>query len=300
MHLLILMVVSLVSMWTFASARAAEIRCDPGTSGHFTLPQDETLYSRRWPSGVRPTGSTCASGLLSGPIEEGDYEKVRALYRQNHPFLGSFTLASPGGNVMEALKIGQLFRKYLIIAFAPVRITSADGHERFVVPGEPECESGRCICASACALIWFGAVDHWGTVGLHRPHTDDPSFKALDPPAAAEAYRRLLDSIRQYLDEMEVPKPMIEAMVATGSADIRWVTIASDLSRPPSLAEWEDATCGTFSDKERTLLSQLQKRRSDATKREQSLRDKLQNKQSQRLRCQVELLSSRRDKLPPP
>jgi len=300
MRLLVLMVMSSVSMWTFASARAAEIRCDPGISGHFTLPQDETFYSQRWPSGVRPTSSTCAGGLLSGPIEEGDYEKVRSLYRQNHPFLGSFTLASPGGNVEEALKIGQLFRKYLIIAFAPVRITSADGRERFALPGEPECDSGKCICASACALIWFGAVDHWGTVGLHRPHTDDPSFKALDPPAAAEAYRRMLDSVRQYLDEMEVPKPMIEAMVATGSADIRWVTIASDLSRPPSLAEWEDATCGTFSDKERALLSQLREKRSNATKREQRLRDKLQNRQSQRIRCHVELLSSRRDKLPPP
>jgi len=294
------MVMLSVSMWTSASARAAEVRCEPGKYGHYTLTQESEPYIRRWPSGVRPTEQSCVNGLIFGQIEQGDYEKVRAFYRQNHPFLGAFTLASPGGNVLEALKIGRLFRKYLIIAFAPVRVTSADGRERFVVVGEPECDSGKCICASACALIWFGAVDHWGSAGLHRPHTDDPSFKALDPPAAAEAYRQMLDSVRQYLDEMEVPRAMIEAMVATGSADIRWVTIASDLSRPPSLAEWEDATCGTFSDKERTLLAQLQKRRSDATKREQSLRDQLQNKQSQRLRCQVELLSSRRDKLPPP
>jgi hypothetical protein len=300
MRLLVLMVASLLSAWTVASARAAEVRCEPGTYGHFSLAQDSGSYIRRWPSGVRPTQNTCVDGLIYGPIEQGDYEKVRAFYRQNHPFLSAFTLASPGGSVLEAFKIGQLFRKYLITVFAPVRVTSADGRERFILAGEPECDSGRCICASACALIWFGAVDHWGTVGLHRLHTDDPSFKALDPPAAAEAYRRVLDSIRRYLDEMEVPKPMIEAMVATGSADIKWVTVASDLSRPPSLAEWEDATCGTFSDQERAVLSQLHEKGSNATKREQSLRDKLQNKQSQRIRCQVELLSSRRDKLPPP
>jgi hypothetical protein len=255
---------------------------------------------RRWPSGARPTQDTCVNGLIYGSIEQGDYEKVRVFYRQNHPFLSAFTLASPGGNVAEALKIGQLFRKYLITAFTSVRVTSADGREKFILANEPECGSKPCICASACALIWFGAVDHWGTVGLHRPHTDDPSFKALDPPAAAEAYRLMLDSVRRYLDEMEVPKPMIEAMVATGSADMRWITVASDLSRPPSLAEWEDASCGTFSDQERAQLFQLRKKGSDATKKEQSLRDKLETGHSQMIKCQVELLSSRRDKLPPP
>jgi hypothetical protein len=300
MRFLVLAVMLLLSIGSFTSANAAEVRCE---SGHrFVLPKDEAdaAYAKRWPSGVRPTSNTCSSGLISGPIEPGDYEKVRALYRQNHPFLGGFTLASPGRNVLEALKIGKLFRRYLIIAFAPVRITSADGRERFAMPGVPECDNGRCLCASACALIWFGAIEHWGSAGLHRPHTDDPSFKALDPPAAAESYRRMLDAVRQYLDEMEVPRAMIEAMVATGSADLRWVTIADDLSRPPSLAEWEDATCGTFSAKERELLSRLSEKGANPTKEAQGVRDKLQDKQLKRRRCVAELLASRRDKLPPP
>jgi hypothetical protein len=293
----------LFSTQTLACAHAAEVSCDPGKGGHFVLPKDEkdqAVYSRRWPAGERPTERTCACGLISGPIEQGDYEKVLGLYRQNHPFLGSFTLSSPGGNVLEALKIGRFFRKYLIIAFAPVRIPSPDGGEKFVLPGEPACDGGKCLCASACALIWFGAVDRWGTVGLHRPHTDDPSFKALDPPAAAVAYRGMLDSMRQYLDEMEVPKPMIDVMVATGSADIQWITVADDLSRPPSLAEWEDATCGTFPAKERILLAQLRKKRADLTQQERKLGEKLLEKQAKWRRCQVELLASKRDKLPPP
>jgi hypothetical protein len=290
----------LFAAWTLASAHAADVRCDPGRGGHFTLSPDDASFGRRWPSGLRPTEKTCAGGLISGPIEEGDFEKVRTLYRQNHPFLGLFTLNSPGGNVLEAIRIGQLLRKYLIIAFAPVRITDSEGHERFALPGEPQCDSGKCFCASACALIWFGAVDHWGSVGLHRPHTDDPSFKTLDPPAAAEAYRRMLDSVRQYLETMEVPEPMIDAMVATGSADIRWVTVADDLSRPPSLAEWEDASCGSFAAKDRILLSQLRQKRTDATTQEQRLRDKLMDRQAQWRKCQIELLASKRDKLPPP
>jgi len=300
MRSLVLLATFSALLWTAASAHAAEVRCDPGRTGHFALPQDDAVAARRWPSGARPTASTCASGLVTGPIESGDYEKVRALYRDNHPFLSSFTLASPGGNVLEALKIGRLFRKYLMTAFAPVRVASADGRERFVMPGEPQCDKARCICASACALIWFGAVDHWGTIGLHRPHTDDPSFKNLEPPAAAELYRRMLDDIRSYLDEMEVPKPMIEAMVATGSADIKWVTVGSGLSRPPSFAEWEDASCGTFSAEERNLLSRLIGRRADLNQKERKLGDQLHDKQSKWLQCRIELLSSRRDKLPPP
>jgi hypothetical protein len=266
--------------------------------GHFNLPQDEGWYARQWPSGARPTKSTCADGLISGPIKRGDYEKVLALYRQNHPFLAAFTLSSPGGDVGEAIKIGRLFRKYLITAYAPRRL-SFSGAEIFSLPGGgTECDSGRCLCASACALIWFGAVDRNGSVGLHRPRTDDPSFKALAPTEAADAYRRVLNSIRQYLDEMEVPKPMIEAMIATGSADIRWANSDDELDRPPSLAEWEDATCGGFSVKDRSFL--LHDKGSNLAPKERDLRDQLQNRRSQWRRCQVELLSSHRDKLPPP
>jgi len=93
---------------------------------------------------------------------------------------------------------------------------------------------------------------------------------------------------------------MIEAMVATGSADIKWVDADDALGRPPSLAEWEDATCGSFSIKDKMLLSDLLAKRSNLAPREQSLRDQLQNRQSQWSRCQIELLSSNRDKLSAP
>ena len=52
----------------------------------------------------------CQRGRIHGVVEKGDYEKVRAFYRANHPILDIFSLVSPGGDVEEALKIGQLFR----------------------------------------------------------------------------------------------------------------------------------------------------------------------------------------------
>src|SRR5262249_54440625 len=108
-------------------------------------------------------------------------------------------------------------------------------------------------CASACALIWFGGVDRSGQAGLHRPWINDPRFRELSPPEASTAYRQVLAVIETYLNDMEVPKSIIELMVTTSSGDIRWVDSIDNraaLERPPSIAEWEDASCGfkgTFS-----------------------------------------------------
>lgn len=302
MRFLVLVSVLFVSLLSvFQSPQAAEVRCASGSYGHYSLPQNEGWFRRRWPSGVRPASNTCSTGFIFGPIEKGDYEKVLALYRQNHPFLAEFILASPGGDVAESIKIGRLFRRYLIMASAPLRITFPEGGGTFSsISDEPECESGKCTCASACALIWFGAVDRFGSVGLHRPRTDDPYFRALGPTEGAKAYHQVLDGIRQYLDQMEALEPMIEAMVATSSADIRWVTTAGDLKRPPSLAEWEDASCGSFSSKEDNLLSELRVKRSNLSQQEKNLRNQLESRQSQWWLCIIELLSRSRDKLPPP
>jgi hypothetical protein len=83
-------------------------------------------------------------------------------------------------------------------------------------------------------------------VGLHRPKIDDPIFRGLPPAEASTAYRQVLGRIAGYLDEMEVPKSIVASMVATSSGDILWVNdFADGLEEPPSIAEWEDASCGS-------------------------------------------------------
>jgi hypothetical protein len=182
---------------------------------------------------------------LNGQISKGDYQKVVALLRAYQPLMAKFVLISPGGDVDEALKIGRLFRKYLILTEAPLRFS--DGDTKVQMGFGKQCRGQNCgTCASACALIWFGGVDRGGTVGLHRPRIEDPEFKGLSPADASIVYRRVLARIAAYLDEMEVPKPIIESMIATGSGDIRWVDSFDDqLDRPPSIAEWVAASCGS-------------------------------------------------------
>jgi hypothetical protein len=245
----------------------------------------------------------CAKGLLRGPIVEGDYEKVLRLFRESHPVLDTFTLIFAGGNVNEAVKIGGLFRKYAIEAQAPFRLSDRSFMAFSPVDRKtPLCaEHSQCVCASACALIWLGAIERWGSVGLHRPHTSDTTFKAMSPTEASNAYGRMLNIVVKYLDEMEVPKQIAETMVATGSAEIRWINSLQDnVRRPPSIAEWEDASCGSFTDDESETERLLDKRHAALTQTEANLLKSLRAKRSKKEVCELLLISSHRQRLPPP
>lgn len=220
-----------------APSQAAEISCA-------TLYQGGKNALNVWGTKRMPTAYvTCIGGFLTGQISKGDYDKVATFIRAHYPFMGAFSLASPGGDVDEALKIGRLFRKYLIITMAPYSLPN-DGVPHLDGGSRDLCRGSDCTCASACALIWMGGVQRSGTVGLHRPRTTDPMFRGLPPADASTAYRRVLETIAAYLNEMEVPKSIAETMVATSSSDIRWVT-ADDVDDPPSIAEWVEASCGS-------------------------------------------------------
>jgi hypothetical protein len=239
----------MILCWISAPSQSAELSCAVlYGGGGFRNPGFRVRDL--WPSGKTPAAYvTCFGGFLSGQISKGDYEKVAAFLKAHYPFMDTFRLNSPGGDVDEAIKIGRLFRKYLISTIAPIKLDDIASLKagfgvdnwgnipslQSSLPGARVlCRGQDCTCASACALIWFGGVDRTGMVGLHRPRIDGPEFKGLPPADASTAYRRVLDRISAYLDEMEVPKPIIESMVATSSGDIRWVDFFDDgLDTPP-------------------------------------------------------------------
>ncbi len=247
----------------------------------------------------------CQTGYLKGEIVKGDYNRLKSFYRDNYPGPFDFALQSPGGDVEEAIKIGRLFRKYSITAIAPnnneeVRRLLPDFQNSSIL-----CQGQDCICASSCALTWFGAPLRSGDVGLHRPIFRGPGFKDLTPGEAERAYKPVLALIAQYLEEMEVPKAYTEAMVATSSADIRW-TSPNDhdlLDRSPSFAEWLQANCGQYGshleDKDITVLHTKQSL-SKLTKAETQQLALFTQRWQQRNKCEADLISNNRAKLPPP
>jgi hypothetical protein len=249
----------------------------------------------------------CEAGFLKGEIVKGDYERLSSFYRYNHPFLSRFALQSPGGDVEEAIKIGRLFRKYSLGAIAPKRGQDSGGFRGSLSVGSCSRFSGECgcICASSCALIWFGAPRRLGQVGLHRPVIQDSAFKDLVPAKAEEAYKSALMLINSYLEEMEIPKAFADAMVSTSSAEIHWTTIEDykALEVSPSFDEWIEANCGKYESKaEINISTELTIKRKDKniSAPEEYLQGVLAEKAEQRYSCIGDLILSNRRKTEPP
>jgi hypothetical protein len=274
-------------------SRAAEIGCALFYQGEHSSEDDA---QKRWPSGFRPTASMCEVGFISGRIVVGDYEKVLTLYRGSHRLLDEFLLRSGGGDVGEAIKIGGLFRKYLISVVTPRR--DAAGKFSFSTSWRKNgCSGPQCICAGACALMWFGAVERFGIVGLRKPRVDDPEFKAMAVPDAM----RTLDGIARYLTEMEAPREVIDAMTKTDASEISWGNALGDLDRAPSFAEWVDAACGRFTTEEWNTFVRLNSSpRAKLSKDDGALIDLLRAKVDRHLDCQSQLVSARVDRMEVP
>jgi hypothetical protein len=259
-------------------------------------------------------GGSCFAALLSGTIAKGDYEKVALLYASSHPRMSYLYLQSPGGEVEDAIKIGRLLRRYLITAMAPSFMRAPEGTPALLLPNYFElhlgfdpsiCSGSSCICASACALIWFGAPQRDGTVGLHRPHFANSSFKDLSPALAAQAYRPVLQHVASYLEEMETPKPVIDTMIATGSSEVKWYEQQEPEDRAPSFAEWQDAACGGFGkDKYDVFLSLMLYARKNCRAQNADAYciqyNALNEERIRRERCIDKLIASSQEMLPPP
>lgn len=300
-----------------SSALSAEIGCNLRyADAHRTT---EEIARKLWPSGARPNKDSCLIGAIRGEMTNGDYNRMVAFYRKHHPFMRRVLLNSPGGNVGEAIRIGKLLRKYLITAEAPLRIGAADILLGYSPEGpwnqfdtgtkpssRPYCKGAGCVCASACALIWFGAPHRQGTVGLHRPRFSDPSFGRLPADDAAAAYNHVLREIANYLRLMEAPSSIVERMVSTASVDILWLDDdrfgSIRLDRAPSFSEWIDASCGGLSTQDDRVLIELRVKERDQglNSVERQILDMLADKETATVRCEYEVVSSNRDSLAPP
>jgi hypothetical protein len=96
---------------------------------------------------------------------------------------------------------------------------------------------------------------------------------------------------------------MIDAMVSTSSSEMRWVDGDKiiGLKRPPSIAEREDASCGSFTSKEWDAYSALAVKQIDRrSPQEQMFLKLLAEKLDKHNGCISSLLSAQRDRLVSP
>jgi hypothetical protein len=169
--------------------------------------------------------------LMKGEIEPGDYHKLlRFAESDKDRFLtASFILASPGGDITEAVKIGRLLKD----VYAFVEVGRRYGS-----------------CASACFIIFASAVDRQsieGLVGIHRPYVARSRLLRLSLAEAERQQSQALRDAENYLHSLRVPTAIIDEMFANASTDIHWLSW-DELQhlglRPPWWEEELIARCG--------------------------------------------------------
>ena len=147
--------------------------------------------------------NTGATFVLDGVIEPGDADRFRVYYEEKADgYRFSVALNSPGGNLAEGIRLGQLFRELGIHTYVvryPKRPVDMWGEFDYaVVEAIPGAQ-----CASACALAFMGGVERVvptdGALGFHQFYGGDPQRSSADTMMSTQAISAMVAS---YLREM--------------------------------------------------------------------------------------------------
>ena len=200
----------------FVDARAAEISL--AESGYLNRPLD----------GI----------LIEGPIVKGDYKRFQLL-----AFSGVSTvwLASPGGDLAEAIKIGQLVRKLNMDVWAP------ESNRQVWNTMIRVADQRHSVCASACFFVYAAGTYRAGNIlGVHRPRFAEDDLRAMTMEQAASGQVSANEVAALYLRKMGISNSLIEKAATTKPSDIQWLTEAEVKSLSgyiPEYADWIEAQC---------------------------------------------------------
>ena len=235
---------------------AAEIRADPASHG------------------------VAAGAVLEGIIQAGDYEKFKN-FILNGGNAFQIYLASPGGDLAEAMKIGLLVRLLKLSTVVPGKPLTNQALELAAAEHGLANPKANYVCASACFFIFVAGVhrsqDDRGPalLGIHRPSLTADTLKRLSADQAIAANGQSRTLVENYLKAMGVPAKYAEMMYSDPGRRIRWIRndeFEADLDGfIPQLRDWIDARCDKRSDienndrqtpKSKTVVQQTKSERS--------------------------------------
>jgi len=254
-------------------ARAAELKDNPA----FRRPLDVEVYLKDINILATKPVPECATAVFTGKIEADDVGKVEAFLHRN-PRLSTVYLASLGGDLAAAMKIGRQFHNRSVETVAPSIGTPGSERELWLLSnaakngswkylnsanaadtwGAEVCRGPDCLCASACFVAWAGGIKREGeALGLHRPTLDEQYLTSASPQQAQIQFQEAVRQTRLFLAEMEVPQFFIEKMFDTDRENV--YIVGDDLSEykndplktvyrgllgyPPSIRDWVEASC---------------------------------------------------------
>lgn len=157
-------------------------------------------------------GRSRAALAIHGTIGAASASWLHAQLDEAHLTAGDIVLlSSPGGNLGQALLMGEIIR--------------SRGLATAVGTMDPSGRLMRSYCASACVLVYAGGSPRYGVdgsaLGVHRFVTSSPG---RDPVADAQ---RTTGTILSYMTKMGISSSVIEAMSAT--REVRWLDPAEAL-----------------------------------------------------------------------
>jgi len=188
---------------TSATAGAADIRADPSAAAGM-------------------------GAVLEGKIESGDFEKFKNFVLENNK-TAEIYLASPGGNLAEALKIGILARMLKLSTVAPSKTLTNYSRELAAAQHNLQHAKANYMCASGCFFIFVAGINRRSDglgpaiLGIHRPFLTANDMKRLGYDQAAAIADRTRSTVARYLSVMDVPGGYITAMYSVSPGRIQWI-----------------------------------------------------------------------------
>jgi len=201
---------------------------------------------------VDPANSSGTAIVFEGAIAAGDFERLKNFIVDSGR-VREIYLASPGGNLAEAVKIGLLVRHLKLATVVPSKqLTHSDRAATLARHGLKEDKDY--ICASACFFIFVAGVyrsadDHGSPIlGIHSPTLMASTATKLAPDQANMAIDQTRKVIGAYFAAMDVPAKYIEEVNAVPKTRMRWIRndeFQSDFAGfIPELRAVVQANCG--------------------------------------------------------
>jgi hypothetical protein len=256
--------------------------------------------------------------VLEGKIEAGDFDKLRSYIFNRDPFKGghitdveNIFLASPGGDLAEAMKIGRLVRELKLTTSIPDKLRPASRYDgeyqkEWIAKYNLKDLKANYMCASACFFVFVAGIHRevggWLSplepiLGIHRPYLSENDLSGLSSDKAIAAGARTRAVVEDYLKEIGVPAKYADQMFSVPKDEIRWINndeFEADFDGfIPGLKDWVDARCDKRTEIEKRFWEKLNKNMpyGKQSAAERFMVDAIVKKREEQLKCEDDIKS---------
>ena len=163
----------------------------------------------------RPDGIIVQGIKVEGEIGPGDAQKLLDFYGKYGDMISPVYLRSKGGDVAEAMKMGEIIRRLRLETSVPVWDTGRAPIDQIKVDHQQ-----NTVCASACFLAYAGGAIRFGNyLALHRPFLPREEARKLSDAEYKSAQKEMMPRVKAYLVDMDIDQYWIDRMFSSNSQE---------------------------------------------------------------------------------